>query len=100
MKFSDGFWHMRRGVDARYAAEVYDVARVGDRLVVTAPTKVVTRRGDTLNLPVLTVPVSSPSETVLRVRIDPQSGGAEPLRFHLEADRGDGQIKVDEAGGT
>ncbi len=99
MKFSDGFWHMRTGVDARYAAEVYDITQRQDGLVVTAPTKVVTRRGDTLNLPVLTVSVSAPIENVLRVRITHHGGGREPVRFDVARDFAGGQVKVDDTGG-
>ncbi len=47
MKFSDGFWQARPGVDARYAAEAYDSPGEGDRLVVTAPTRQIGDRGDT-----------------------------------------------------
>ena len=55
MKFTDGLWHTRPGVDAQYAQEAYDIEAVasphGDSLVVAAPTRVIEGRGDTLNAP-------------------------------------------------
>ena len=43
MKFTDGFWQLRPGVEALYAQEAYDVWQTdrtpdGPGLVVTAPT--------------------------------------------------------------
>ncbi|MGX5680917.1 alpha-xylosidase [Schumannella luteola] len=83
MKFTDGFWQLRPGVTALYAQEAYDFARVGDGLVVTAPTKVIERRGDTLNRPVLTVTLTSPLEGVIGVRIEHFSGGRAERGFDL-----------------
>jgi hypothetical protein len=51
MKFTDGFWQTRPGVSSLFGQEVYDVETADDgrSLVVTAPTKVIAHRGDTLN---------------------------------------------------
>jgi alpha-D-xyloside xylohydrolase len=76
MKFTDGFWQQRPGVTALYAQEAYDIEQVDAALVVTAPTKVIASRGDTLNRPTLTVTLSSPLEGVVRVRIAHHTGGA------------------------
>ncbi|MCI2957622.1 alpha-xylosidase [Agromyces atrinae] len=70
MKFTDGFWQARPGVEALYAQEAYAIDALPNRLVVEAPTRVITRRGDTLNRPLLTVTLSSPLEGVIGVRID------------------------------
>ena len=67
MKFTDGFWQMREGVTPHYAAQVHDVEMDNDSLTVYAPTKRLQGRGDTLNLPLLTVRYSSPIENVIRV---------------------------------
>jgi alpha-D-xyloside xylohydrolase len=83
MKFTDGFWSARAGVDALYAQEAYDIEASGDSLVVTAPTKVIERRGDTLNRPVLTVTVSSPLEGVVRVRVEHHVGTEADPGFEL-----------------
>ena len=64
MKFTDGFWQLRPGVTALYAQQAYDVQAGGHELTVTAPTKVIESRGDTLNRPSLTVTVFSPLDDV------------------------------------
>ena len=74
MKFTNGFWHVRPGVHALFAAEAYDLTAVDDTLVVHAPTKIIERRGDVLNRPVVTVTYSSPAEGVVRVRIEHHQG--------------------------
>ena len=80
MKFTDGFWQLRPGVTALYAQEAYDIAETDDTpdgpgIVITAPTMVIAKRGDTLNRPVLTTTLSSPAEGVVRVRIAHHEGG-------------------------
>ena len=50
MKFTDGFWQVRPGVDALYAQEAYDIAAETASIVVTAPTKVIERRGDIVDV--------------------------------------------------
>lgn len=79
MKFTDGFWQIRPGVDALYAQEAYDIWQTDDTpdgpgLVAYATTSVIRGRGDTLNRPVLTTTISSPAEGVLRVRIAHHEG--------------------------
>ncbi len=75
MKFTDGFWQMRPGVTPHYAVHVYDVEVGPKELIVYAPTRQVNGRGDTLNLPMLTVHLSSPAENVIRVRFYHHKGG-------------------------
>ncbi len=53
-----------------------------------------------MNVPVLTVVVSSPMRNVLRVRITHHSGGDEPLRFALAEAHGAGVVEVDRDGGV
>ena len=69
MKFTDGSWQVRPGVSALYAQEAYDIVAGENSLTITAPTKVIERRGDTLSGPVLTVTVSSPLPNILGVRL-------------------------------
>lgn len=74
MKFTDGHWLLRPGVEAHYAEQAYAMERVpespqtGEQLVVEAPARVVTHRGHTVNLPVFTVRLSSPADGVIRVQ--------------------------------
>ncbi|MFG6475337.1 alpha-xylosidase [Microbacterium sp. P06] len=103
MKFTDGFWQLRPGVAALYAQEAYDIWETTDTvdgpgLVVTAPTKVITGRGDTLNRPVLTVTLSSPLDGVVRVRVAHHLGGAAPMTFGLPGASASGTTVTDAAG--
>jgi alpha-D-xyloside xylohydrolase len=92
VRFTDGFWLMRPGVEARYAREAYDLDAADGALVVTAPTKVIAERGDTLNLPVLTVTVAPHLPGIIRVRIEHHVGGGEPLRFEVTEPDGSGTV--------
>ncbi len=78
MKFTDGYWQIRKGYEAHYAAQAYDVESDGRSLTVYAPTKRITQRGDTLNLPMLTVRYSAPMEGVIRVQAVHHKGGKTP----------------------
>src|SRR4051812_44699343 len=98
MRFTNGFWLMRPGVDAHYAREAYDLRPEDGALVVTAPTKVIASRGDTLNLPVLTVTVAPHLENVLRVRIEHHRGVPEPRRFDVTEADGTGEVELSEEG--
>lgn len=69
MKFTDGYWHMRRGVTAHFPAQAHDTDITADTLTVYAPTRLIRHRGDTLNLPLLTIHFSSPMSDVVRVEI-------------------------------
>ncbi len=69
MKFTDGYWLLREGVQARYPVQAYDVTAESDALVVYAPTARITHRGDTLNQPLLTLRCSSPAPDVISVRV-------------------------------
>ncbi|WP_448003585.1 alpha-xylosidase [Agromyces bauzanensis] len=101
MKFTDGFWHARPGVEALYAQEVRDLAVEGDELVAWAPTRVIAGRGDTLNRPMLTVSLASPAEGVIRVRVEHHCGTPRDVGFEIEADAAyRPMIAVDDGGGV
>ena len=96
MKFTDGFWHLRPGVTAAYAHEAYDITADGDALVVTAPSRVIEKRGNVLNLPVLTVTLSAVAEGVIKVRIDHHTGGRRSPGFALASEPGAGKVSITE----
>jgi alpha-D-xyloside xylohydrolase len=81
MKFTDGYWRIRPNVTAHYPVHVHDVeieagpARPVDALTVYGATKRLAHRGDTLNLPLLTVRFSSPMPNVIRVQMVHHQGG-------------------------
>jgi fructosamine-3-kinase len=76
MKFTDGYWLMRPGCTARYATEVADVRADDHRMTLYAPVQHVSRRGQTLNSPLLTVECWSPAEGVIGVRTTHHAGSA------------------------
>ncbi len=78
MKFTDGFWRIRDGVQISYATEVRDVRAESKRFTSYASTKKVTRRGDTLNAPLVTVECFSPAEGVVGVRVTHHAGRRRP----------------------
>ncbi|MFE6159295.1 alpha-xylosidase [Streptomyces sp. NPDC056486] len=97
MKFTDGFWLMRDGVEASYATEVRSVRADADRFTAHAAIKRVERRGDTLNSPLLTVDCFSPAEGVIGVRTTHLAGKRRlGPDFGLPgADTGVGQVRRD-----
>ena len=100
MKFTDGFWKLRDGVTALYAQEAYDIDAGDGRLVITAPTKVIERRGDTLNRTVLTVTLTSPLPGVIGVLVEHHQGGAEHVGFELARTEGHAVAVVGETEAT
>jgi alpha-D-xyloside xylohydrolase len=98
VKFTDGFWQMRPGVDALYAQEAYDIVAADDSLVVTAPTRVIASRGDTLNRPTLTVTLSSPLPNVVGVKIEHFQGVRDEIGFELASETGHVSIETTDAG--
>jgi hypothetical protein len=69
VNFTNGYWLLGEGVQARYPAQAYDVSVEADALVVFAPTEKIRHRGDTFNRPLLTVRCSSPAPDVISVAI-------------------------------
>ncbi|MDF4079348.1 TIM-barrel domain-containing protein [Bifidobacterium longum] len=88
MKFTNGYWMIRDGVDALYAREAYELAAdaTAESLNVLAPTSVVRGRYDTLNLPTFNVDITTPAEGVIRVRAEHWQGATEYPGFPLNAD--------------
>lgn len=69
MKFTDGYWQIRPGMTPHYAAQVHDVEIESNAMTVYAATGKLTRRGDTVNHPTITLRFSSPLENVIRVQM-------------------------------
>jgi alpha-D-xyloside xylohydrolase len=100
MKFTDGFWQTRPGVTPLYAQEAYDVVAGTERITVTAPTKVIAGRGDTLNRPTLTVTLSTPLPNIVGVRIEHFQGVRDEIGFNLATEAGHAKIAVTDAEGS
>jgi alpha-D-xyloside xylohydrolase len=69
MKFTDGYWMLRDGVQAHYPVEVLDVAAGPDSLSVYAPTQHIRHRGDLLKGPQITLTYTSPMPGVIGVTV-------------------------------
>jgi alpha-D-xyloside xylohydrolase len=87
MRFSDGHWLLRAGVQAAYPHHALDVEAGPAELVAYAPTYPVRDRGDLLKGPVLTFTWSAPMADVIRVKIAHFTGAVERgPRFEVAAD--------------
>ncbi|WP_051173976.1 alpha-xylosidase [Amycolatopsis orientalis] len=99
MKFSNGYWLLRDGVQAAHPVEVYDLTAGDGRIVVHAPTHRIRHRGDLLKGPVVTVGFSSPMPDVIGVSVTHFEGGLpEEPRFGLSTV--DDEAKISEDGHT
>lgn len=88
MKFNNGYWLMRDGVQALFARDAYELHVDEQRkaLSVLAPTSMIHERANTLNQPAFNVEITAPSEGVIRVRATHWRGGAQGIGFPLNED--------------
>ncbi len=84
MKFTDGFWLMRKGVHAKYALHPHRIQSENNSLKVLAATKTINHRGDVLNAATLTMFMDSPLSDVIRIKVVHHAGGDAPIRFTLD----------------
>jgi alpha-D-xyloside xylohydrolase len=77
MKFTAGFWEIRPGVTPTYPVQVHEVEVDPEGMTVYAATKALNHRGDTLNLPLLSVRYTAPLRDVIRVQVCHHKGGLE-----------------------
>jgi alpha-D-xyloside xylohydrolase len=94
MKFTDGNWLLRQGVQAFYPAEARDIAISGDTLTVYAPTRRIAHRGDTLAGPLLTIELSSPLPDVIRVKLTHFAGQAPKSPRFVLFEQGAPDVKI------
>lgn len=69
MKFTEGYWCIKKEITPLYAVEYADSRRNDNELIVYAPGKHIADRGDCLNLGMLTIRLTSPMEDVIRVSV-------------------------------
>ncbi|MFM6939604.1 MAG: alpha-xylosidase, partial [Rhodoluna sp.] len=85
MKFTNGFWLMREGFSATYALQAHSASVTKDdrrtKLAVTAATKRINHRGDTLNAATLGLEFDAPANDVIRVRLSHHKGAKPALTF-------------------
>lgn len=68
MRFRNGEWLLKEGYEIFSPKEVYFEKVVGNKLILTVPTKHIRHRGDTLGGINLTIEISTPHEEIIRVR--------------------------------
>jgi len=68
LKFTDGNWMTREGYNIHSPKSIHDYEKYEDSLVMYAPCKNITNRGDTINGPLLTIKLTSPQENIIRVQ--------------------------------
>ena len=68
MKFSNGCWLNKPGVQTFSPQEIYSTKIEENVLTIYAPCNKIYNRGCTLGGPVITYKISSPMENVIRVR--------------------------------
>lgn len=83
MKFTNGFWLLKKEITPIYAVEYAGHKIVDDKVVIYASSKHIRDRGDCLNIGLLTITLSSPIENVIYVQMAHFMGSAQE------------QIKVD-----
>ena len=66
MKFTEGYWCIKKEITPLYAVEYADSRQNGNELTVYAPGKHISDRGDCLNVGMLTIRLTSPVEDVIR----------------------------------
>lgn len=93
MRFTDGYWQLLPGVSVLRPKDVADVEVHDDRLVVHSSTAPITKRGDTLNRPLVTVTFTSPMDDVIGVRIEHHTGGVD-RGPHFAIAHEDADVKV------
>ena len=87
MKFTNGYWLIRDGIEPHFAAQGYEAEQEGNELVVYAPDHPLRTRGDTLGGVVLTIRYASPAQNVIRVRVSHFEGAINRgPRFELTPD--------------
>lgn len=96
MKFTNGYWLMRDGVDALFARDAYELHPdpAQETISVLAPTRPIAERANTLNQPAFHVELSTPIEGVIRVRATHWRGGPQGIGFPIAQDEPGGRDYV------
>lgn len=98
MKFTAGYWMVRDGMTPLYAVEYADHRVMGNELVIYAPAKHISDRGDCLNIGMLTVYLSSPAADVIKVSVRHFEGAVYhgPFAQIKQNGCGEGEIRIEE----
>ena len=77
MKFRDGYWGLKQGVQLLNPVEIRDSEHTDTTLTLYSATRKIHHRGATLNCPILTTEISSPHDDIIRVRTTHFQGGVD-----------------------
>ena len=69
MKFTDGFWLVKKEFEANFIRDIYDVLERENEVVIYAPYKKINGRADTLNLGLMTIYLSCLKGDIIKVRL-------------------------------
>src|SRR6202790_443169 len=87
MKFTDGRWLLRPGVQAFHPVEVLDAEIGPGLLIVRAAVRRIRDRGDLLKGPMITLTLTAPAPDVIAVNITHLTGQVHrPPAFAIEGD--------------
>lgn len=67
MKFTEGYWLRSERTNGLFAAEAYYVEEIPHGMRIVAPTSLISGRGDTLNMPVITIEFIARTERSISV---------------------------------
>ena len=81
MRFTDGYWEMKKNIRPGYAVEYIDHEIHGKELVVYTTSKHIANKGDTQDVVMLTLSITSPMENVIRVSMVHFAGVPEKAPF-------------------
>jgi len=76
MKFTDGYWRLKEGIQAFYPAQVYDYEIKDKSIIIYAPFTIIHNKGETLQGPLFEIHFSSPFPEVIQVKVYHFKGGA------------------------
>ncbi|KAL6887170.1 family 31 glycoside hydrolase [Trichoderma longibrachiatum] len=104
MRFRNGMWLPIEGKRTEYAEDIYTITKRPSGLSLLCPTKHIRSRGDTLNLPTVTIDIEAVFDGVLSVEVTHWSGAvSRGPHFDLFPEgrpQGDASISVSAKGTT
>lgn len=85
MKFTSGYWMVKDGFTIQSPKEIYSIKKEEDKVTLYAPYKKIEKRGDTLNLGMSTINLSTPREDVISVKIVHHDVNDDGPQFHINS---------------
>ncbi|GHU61572.1 alpha-xylosidase [Clostridia bacterium] len=95
MKFTNGYWMSKEGYTLRCPKEIFSCKENQDNLVLYAPYQEIRQRGDTLNMGMSTITLSSPQKDIISVKIVHHEKNNPGPNFQLKTNEQDVSITKD-----